>query len=74
MSGTPNKDSDIDVAVVSEDFKYMNEFIALKILGKLRKKVDLSIEPLAYTSEDLINPPLGTVEYAIVKEGKLYRF
>jgi predicted nucleotidyltransferase len=62
--------SDIDIAIVSKDFQYMNEFIAQKILAKLSRKVNATIESLAITPEDLANAPLGTIEYTIRKEGQ----
>jgi predicted nucleotidyltransferase len=71
--GSPHKDSDIDIAIVSEDFKYMNEFIAMKILARLREAVDLSISAIPVTPEDLGKSPVGTIEYTIAHRGeKIY--
>jgi predicted nucleotidyltransferase len=65
-----NRYSDIDIAVISKDFQYMHEFIALKILARLSRRVDPSIEALAITPKDLKNAPLGTIEYTIRHHGK----
>ena len=68
--GTANKWSDIDLAVISPNFKDIPYILSLKILHKLRLKVSDEIEALPMTREDLISPPLGSIEYEISKHSK----
>lgn len=70
-NGNPNDNSDIDVAIVSPDFKYIPEERFLKILFRLARNVELSIEPIGFTEEDLKDKPLGSVIYDIARSGKL---
>ena len=48
--GTAHKDSDIDIAVVSDDIK--NEFNETLNLMRFRRKIDLRIEPHPIQTED----------------------
>lgn len=52
-SGTPREHSDIDLIVVSEDFKDMNLRERLELLGVAAGKVFEPIEALGYTKEEL---------------------
>lgn len=65
------EDSDIDIAVVSKDFVYIEKFLAMKILSKLTWDIDTRIEAIPITPDDLIDPGIGSIEYSILKEGKL---
>ena len=47
--GKPHKDSDIDLAVVSPDFEYIPYEMSGKILFRLARFVDTSIEPVTFT-------------------------
>jgi hypothetical protein len=51
--GTPREDSDIDVIVISEDFKNMNLRERLELLGIAAGKVFEPIEALGYTPEEI---------------------
>jgi predicted nucleotidyltransferase len=51
--GTPREDSDIDVIVVSDDFKTMNLRERLELLGIAAGRVFEPIEALGYTQEEL---------------------
>lgn len=68
-SGKIHKWSDIDLAIVSEDFEHMDEYIAMVILSKLRQNIDYSIEAIPLTPDDIRNPPLGSIQYTIVNKG-----
>ncbi len=68
---TPKEWSDIDIAIVSEDFEHMNDYIAMKILSKLRKDIDYSIEAIPLTPKEVISPTIGTIQYSVINEGKL---
>jgi uncharacterized protein len=49
--GTADDDSDIDIAVVSNDFKG-DRFIDRRILVPLRRNIDRRIEPIPFRPED----------------------
>lgn len=51
--GTPREDSDIDVIVISEDFKNMNLRERLELLGIAAGRVFEPIEALGYTEEEI---------------------
>lgn len=51
--GSPREDSDIDLIVISEDFKKMNIRERLEILGLAAGKVFEPIEALGYTTEEI---------------------
>ena len=51
--GNPREDSDIDLIVISDDFKDMNLRERLEILGIAAGRVFDTIEALGYTSKDI---------------------
>lgn len=54
-NGKPREDSDIDIAVISEDFKNLNLRERLEILGLAAGRVFEPIEALGYTPEEVKN-------------------
>ncbi len=52
-SGHPREDSDIDLIVISEDFKNMNFRERLEILGLAAGRVFEPIEAIGYTEEEI---------------------
>jgi predicted nucleotidyltransferase len=59
--GTQNVDSDIDIAIV---IKHVNDIIDTQVeLMKLRRKIDLRIEPHPFDSKDfnLTNPVVSEI-------------
>ena len=50
--GNPREDSDIDLIVISENFKEMNLRERLEILGLAAGKIFEPIEALGYTEEE----------------------
>ncbi|MFH0811321.1 MAG: nucleotidyltransferase domain-containing protein [Pseudomonadota bacterium] len=61
-AGKADEDSDIDVVVISEDFKNMDLFKRLEIIGLAlaRAKVMEPIEALGYTEEEYDSEQYGT--------------
>lgn len=51
--GSPREDSDIDLIVISEDFKNMNIRERLETLGLAAGRVFEPIEALGYTTEEI---------------------
>ena len=58
--GTPREDSDIDLIVVSADFKNMNLRERLELLGIAAGRVFEPIEALGYTVEEIETEKKGT--------------
>jgi predicted nucleotidyltransferase len=59
--------SDIDLAVISPDFNEMNYLLALKILNRIKNSIDVEIEPIALTPEELEMPDVGSISSYISK-------
>ncbi|MFA5031510.1 MAG: nucleotidyltransferase domain-containing protein [bacterium] len=67
IKGNFNKNSDIDLAIVSDDFK-KDSMEAQLLLMKLRRKINISIEPHPFLSKDfVIGNPFAS---RIIKTGK----
>lgn len=49
--GTATEDSDIDIAIISDDFKG-DRFLDRRLLVPLRRQIDWRIEPMPYRKED----------------------
>lgn len=68
-----NKDSDIDVAVISSDFG-KDFFDECAMLKKISLKFDFDISPRAYSLEEYRNASEGDFLYQeIIKKGKLIK-
>ncbi len=59
-SGNAREDSDIDIIVVSEDFKSINLRERLELLGIAAGRVFEPIEAIGYTSDELESNRKGT--------------
>lgn len=70
-NGTPNKHSDIDVAVVCDEFKDVDYILSLQILNRLKCKVDSYIEPISMYFEELNSPLPGSIEAQVSKSSEL---
>ena len=51
--GTPRKDSDIDLIVVSKDFKRLNLRERLEILGIAAARIMKPVEAIGYTPQEI---------------------
>ncbi|HPI40330.1 MAG TPA: nucleotidyltransferase domain-containing protein [Pseudobdellovibrionaceae bacterium] len=63
--------SDIDFAVISPDFSEMNYLLSLKILNRIKNQINVEIEPIAITPEELASPDVGSMASYISKESLL---
>lgn len=70
-NGTPTKHSDIDVAVVCDEFKGIDYTLSLQLLNRLKTKVDSYIEPISMYFEELTNPLPGSIESQVSKSNEL---
>ena len=65
LEGTAEPDSDIDVIVVSENFKQMDEDQRLDLLYFAKRYVDPEIHPWGFTNDELqAASPLTTLGHA----------
>lgn len=65
--GTPREDSDIDIIVISDDFRSMNLRERLELLGIAAGRVFEPIEALGYTPEELEDRKKETFLETILK-------
>jgi|SRR6056297_1187630 len=68
-NGNPSKLSDIDLAIFSPDFG-KNKLKELQLLSKLAWKVDVSIEAIPYSSNQLNNNDPTNFVYEIMETGE----
>lgn len=68
-SGTAREESDIDVAVVSPDFRGKREMDILEFLSRKTINIDTSLEVLAFTPEELESPDPRSLPYLIKTKG-----
>jgi predicted nucleotidyltransferase len=74
FKGNPNIQSDVDFAVISRDFRGMDNDIALKLLGRMTVKVDTVIEAVAITPEEFKAGLPGSIAWEIKRHSRsLYR-
>jgi predicted nucleotidyltransferase len=69
--GKAGEFSDIDLAIVSEDFEGKRRIDNMKFLFSRAHRVDPSLEPLAFTPKQLENPDKRTFPAKILKTGKV---
>lgn len=63
--GTAREDSDIDVALVSEDFRDTSEMELLGYLSQKTIPVNTALEVLAFTPEEMEQPDPRTLPYHV---------
>ena len=59
-SGKAREDSDLDLVVVSDDFKDMDLWERLCLLGRARKGIERPMEILGFTEEEFESKGKGT--------------
>lgn len=70
VNGTPNKNSDIDLAIFSPDFG-KNKLKELQLLSRLAWNIDESIEAIPYSTEQLNNNDPTNFANNIIKNGEI---
>ncbi len=63
--GTAREESDIDVALVSEDFRNTSEMDLLGYLSQKTIPVNTALEVLAFTPEEMEHPDPRTLPYHV---------
>lgn len=69
--GDAQDGSDIDLAVISPDFLDMDYILSLKILNRIKNMIDVEIEPISITPDEINNPSIGSIASYISKESKI---
>lgn len=69
--GHPNKNSDIDIAVVSPKFGKRNEMEEMTYLLKKAHEIDIDLEPHPYHPSELKNPSKSSFVAEILRTGKV---
>jgi uncharacterized protein len=68
--GRANDDSDIDVAVFSDDFG-KDPYEEMKALFRLRRQIDTDIEPLPFSREAYFSNDAAEFVSDIIRKGKV---
>jgi predicted nucleotidyltransferase len=63
--------SDVDLAIISRDFAGMEPFTAMKILNRMKLKIDTIIEPSSFTPEEMSSPEIGTLAFDVAQNYRL---
>ena len=69
--GKPREDSDIDMAVVSEDFRKMSIWDKMSLLAGASVAVDSRIELMGFMPKDYSHPQRGSLLNEIKAKGKV---
>lgn len=67
--GTPTNISDIDIALVSPDFRNKPEMEILEYLSRKAMLIDSALEVLAFTPEELDSPDPRSFSYQVKSRG-----
>lgn len=67
--GNPQPESDIDIAVVSPDFRDKPEMEILQYLSRKAMNFDTTFEVVAFVPEDLISPDPRSFSYQVKTYG-----
>jgi len=65
------KDSDIDMLIVSKDFEKIDKLKAYKILSRPLWEIDVNIDPISATVEEIERNERGTFLSEIIRTGKI---
>ena len=69
--GNPRKDSDLDIAVISEDFERMSILEKMELFSKVAVVVDSRVELKGFSENEFLNPESGSILELIKNKGKL---
>jgi predicted nucleotidyltransferase len=71
VTGTPNEDSDIDVAVISPDFEGVPPWRRQEIIAVLTLPRDRRLAPIGYPSSEYHNPGRHSFLREIIRTGRV---
>ena len=69
--GNPRKDSDFDIAVISEDLKQMGILKKIELFSKAALMIDYRIELKGFSKQEFLNIEEGSMLELIKNKGKL---
>ena len=69
--GSANQHSDIDLAIISPDFSDIDYMLSLKLLNRLKINIDVEIEPISFTPDEIQNPQLGSIASIVAKDSEV---
>ena len=69
--GKPRKDSDFDIAVISEDFEKMNVLDKIALFSNTAKSIDCRIELLGFSKKEYSKTEATSFLAFIKKKGKV---
>ena len=69
--GNFRKDSDFDLAVISEDLEKMDILAKMELFSKTAIAVDSRVELKGFGKDEFLNPDKGSLLEAIKKQGKV---
>ena len=71
VSGRPDKYSDVDIAVISEDFERMSIWDRISLFAKVPLAVDSRLELLGFSKKEYLKPESASFLAFIKKKGKI---
>lgn len=69
--GAPRKDSDFDIAVISEDFERMSVLEKIDLFAKASVMVDSRVELVGFSKREFLNPESPSLLRIIKEKGKV---
>ncbi len=69
--GTPRKDSDFDIAIISEDFERMSVLEKIDLFAKASVAVDSRVELMGFSRKEFLNPSGLSLLRVIKDKGKV---
>lgn len=72
LYGHFREDSDIDLAVISDDFEKMSVLEQFQLLAKVPVFIDSRIEVIGFSKKDFSSPNRRSLLYLIKEQGKVY--
>ena len=70
-AGNATESSDIDIAIISPDFRGKPEMEVLEDLSRMTLNIDTSLEVIAFSPEEFVSPDPLSFTYQIKKRGLL---
>ena len=69
--GTPRKDSDFDIAIISEDFERMSVLEKIGLFAKTSVAVDSRVELVGFSKREFLNPGTLSLLRVIKEKGRV---
>ena len=73
LYGTARKDSDFDIAIISEDLEKMDILAKMELFSKASLAVDSRLELKGFGKDEFLNPDKGSLLEMIKKRGQVLK-